>query len=154
MAFWDEEDDDFDDEEYERERKEEEESFNSLPIVKKAKDLFTTITAFMETLEDSEDDVDLKPHLFEDVAVINAKIRGAEAGDLYRIRMENAVIIKVHAVSIRNIMHTYEMLGVGNTEYLELIRNEIEAFRLVFVEWVNSFDRFNDLDEDEWGLFN
>ncbi|SOE21700.1 hypothetical protein SAMN06298216_2156 [Spirosomataceae bacterium TFI 002] len=146
-------DEDFDDEELERERKEEKERVKNLPIVKKAEDLMNTVLAFLESVDDNEDDVELKPYLFEDISVINAKIHGAEAGDLFSIRMENAVIIKVHALNIRNIMHTYEMMGIGNPDYLELIRNEIEEFRKVFVDWVATFQR-NDDFPDEWGLFN
>jgi hypothetical protein len=143
----------FEDDDFDEEKNERKERVNRLPIVKKAKDLMNTVMAFLESIDDKKDDIDLKPHLFEDIAVINAKIRGAEAGDLYSIRMENAVIIKVHAVSILNIIHTYEMMGIGNIDYLGLIRNEIEEFRKVFVDWVATFQRSDDFT-DEWGLFN
>lgn len=149
----DNEDEEFDEEEFEREQAAEKERVKNLPIVKKAKDLMNTVMAFLESVDDGEDDIELKPHLLEDVAVINAKISGAEAGDLYSIRMENAVIIKVHAVSINNIMYTYEMMGIGNVEYLKLIRSEIEEFRKIFVDWVASFKR-NDEMPDEWGIWN
>lgn len=146
-------DEDFEDEELERERNEEEERVENLPIVKKAEDLFTTVMAFLESVDDEEDDIDLKPRIFEDIAIINAKIRGAESGDLFFIRMENAVLVKVHAVSIQNIMFTYELMGIGDPDYLRLITNEIEDFRKVFVDWVATFER-NDDFLDDWGLFN
>ena len=38
-------------------------------------------------------------------------------------------------------------------EYVNLIRNEIEAFRLLFIEWVAGFDT-NNYIWDDWGLFN
>lgn len=153
MSFWDKDDDEQSDEEYERERKAEEERVKNLPIVRKAKDLFKTISAFMASIEDSEDSKDLKSSLFGDIAIINAKIRGAEAGDLYSIRMENAVLVKYHAVGIKNTMHAFEMFELGNQAYLDLIRNEIEEFRLIFVDWVASFKRTDEYP-DEWGLFN
>ena len=46
-----------------------------------------------------------------------------------------------------------EMYGFRETEYLDLLRNEIEAFRILFAEWVKTFDPFNYII-DRWGLFN
>jgi GH43 family beta-xylosidase len=149
MQNWD---DDFDDKEYERERKEEEQRVANLPIVKKAKDLFVTINAFVETFSDDEDTLDLKSSLFNNVAIINAKISGAEAGDLYSIRMENAVLIKVHAVDIKTTAYTIEIMGIGDTDYIDIIRNEVDEFRKIFVEWVATFDRTNNMG-DEWGIW-
>ena len=150
MINWNE--DDFDEEEFRREQEEEKRRVANLPIVKKAEDLFVTINAFVETFSDEEDKLDLKAGLFNNVAVINAKIRGAEAGDLYSIRMENAVLIKVNAVEISNTAYTLEMMGIGDADYLEVISNEVHEFRKVFVEWVATFDRTNNMG-DEWGIW-
>ena len=154
MDFWDDDEEEMSDEEYEQERKAEKQRVNNLPIVKKARDLLNTIQAFNATVEDDEETIDLKSSLLGDVSIINAKIIGAEAGDLYTIRMENAVLIKVSAVNIKTTIFAFEMFEVGNPEYLDLIRNEIEDFRKIFVEWVASFDRTNDMMEDEWGIWN
>jgi len=90
--------------------------------------------------------------MMEDVMLINAKLRGAEGGDLYSIRMENAVIIKIHAVSLLTATSGLKMMGLSNNKYLQLLRDEIEEFRKLFVEWINSFDKTNDIP-DGWGLF-
>jgi hypothetical protein len=90
--------------------------------------------------------------MMEDVMIISAKLRGAEAVDLYSIRMENAVIIKTHAVSLLTATSGLKMMGLSNNKYLQLLRDEIEAFRKLFVEWINSFDKTNDIP-DGWGLF-
>jgi hypothetical protein len=111
--------------------------------------------------EDAEelDEEDLKSFgehykgiMMEDVMIINAKLRGAEGGDLYSIRMENAVIIKVHAMSLLTATSGLKMMGLSNNKYLQLLRDEIEEFRKLFVEWVNTFDKTNDIP-DVWGLF-
>lgn len=90
--------------------------------------------------------------MMEDVMIINAKLRGAEAADLYSLRMENAVLIKIHAVSLLTATSGLKMMGLSNNKYLQLLRDEIEAFRKLFVEWINSFDKTNDI-QDDWGLF-
>ena len=90
----------------------------------------------------------------DDAMIISAKIAGAEGGNLYSIRMQNAAIIRDHA------MHLYVQVGslrfhksFKEVEYVKLIRKEIDEFRLLFIEWVASFDTNNHY-WDEWGLFN
>lgn len=92
--------------------------------------------------------------MLENAMIIPAKIAGAEAGDLYDLRMENAAIIRkaarelyVQAGSLR-----YED-GITDTDYIYLLRNTIEEFRFLFIDWVASFDVWNYI-RDSWGLFN
>lgn len=92
--------------------------------------------------------------MLENAMIIPAKIVGAEAGDLYDLRMENAAIIRkatrelyVQAGSLR-----YED-GITDTDYIYLLRNTIEEFRFLFIDWVASFDVWNYI-KDSWGLFN
>lgn len=93
-----------------------------------------------------------KSIMMEDVMIINAKLRGAEGGNLYSIRMENAVIIKVHAMSLLTATSGLKMMGLSNNKYLQLLRDEIEEFRKLFVDWINTFDKTHDIP-DGWGLF-
>jgi hypothetical protein len=44
------------------------------------------------------------------------------------------------------------MFDDDDFDYLDLLRNEIEEFRLIFIDWVQSFDKTNDIP-DNWGLF-
>ncbi|MEC5167205.1 hypothetical protein RCH18_002955 [Flavobacterium sp. PL11] len=39
-------------------------------------------------------------------------------------------------------------------QYIKLIGTEIEEFRMLFLDWISSFDTNNNLIWDEWGLFN
>jgi hypothetical protein len=45
------------------------------------------------------------------------------------------------------------IFGFEEKDYFELLRREMEEFRVLFVEWVNSFDPWNSVGDD-WGLFN
>lgn len=164
---WDDDDDDFDmndfdfnpdDEELRKEMDAENERIDNLPIVKKAEELYQLVNSLVETIDgkDANEDVPgemlehYKSMMLEDVMIISAKIQGAEGGDLYTLRMENAVIIKIHARSLLTHTSGLKMLGYPNHEYLQILRVEIDEFRKLFIEWVNSFDKANDI-EDEWG---
>lgn len=88
-----------------------------------------------------------------DAYQIPAKIAGAEGGELYDIRMENAAIIRKAARELVTQTHALEMFGFEEEEYFQLLRQEVEALRVLFVEWVESFDPWNYII-DRWGLFN
>ena len=85
--------------------------------------------------------------------IIGAKIAGAEAMELYDLKMENAAIIRKAAREIITNARGIEMNGFKETDYLDLLRNEIEEMRVLFAEWVKTFEPFNYII-DRWGLFN
>lgn len=92
-------------------------------------------------------------YLMENSMIIPAKIVGAEAVDLYDIKMENAAIIRRAAREIILDARGIQMHGFKETEYLDLVRKEVEEFRILFAEWVKTFDPW-DYIIDRWGLFN
>lgn len=92
--------------------------------------------------------------MLEDAMMIPAKISGAEAIDLYDIKMENATIIRKCAQQLYvNAGNPRFEESIKDSEYIELLRDEIEEFRLLFIDWVASFDQWNYII-DRWGLFN
>ncbi|MOA56507.1 hypothetical protein D3C78_1805000 [compost metagenome] len=66
--------------------------------------------------------------------------------------MESAVIIKIHARELLTQTTLCKMEELVDEKYLQLLRDEIDNFRLLFIDWVNGFDRTNDVPDD-WGLF-
>ncbi|WPR70791.1 hypothetical protein SLW70_12730 [Flavobacterium sp. NG2] len=128
---------------------------SNLPIYKKAKLIYQLVESLLASLPEDDDFIqDTKHFMREDAMMLSAKIAGAEGGDLYSIRMQNAAIIREHA------MHLYTQVGslrmhknYKELEYIKLVREELDVFRTLFIEWVESFDTTNHI-WDEWGLFN
>ena len=126
-----------------------------LEIYNKAMHIVHLVNSFMLTIpEDDEYLQATKGFMLEDASIMAAKIAGAEGGDMYSIRMQNAAIIRDHA------MHLYTQVGslrfhknYKDVEYVTMLRNEIEEFRMLFIAWVESFDGSNHF-WDEWELFN
>lgn len=92
--------------------------------------------------------------MLENAMIIPAKIAGAQAVELYDLKMENATIIRkaarelyVQAGSLR-----FEE-DISDKDYIHLLRKEIDEFRLLFIDWVAGFDVWNYI-KDDWGLFN
>ena len=85
---------------------------------------------------------------------IPAKIAGVASEDTpYDLRMENAAIIRKAARELITDARGLQMHGYKDEEYLDLLWNEVEEFRILFAEWVKSFDQWNYII-DRWGLFN
>uniref|UniRef100_A0AAU6WWT0 Uncharacterized protein n=1 Tax=Chryseobacterium endophyticum TaxID=1854762 RepID=A0AAU6WWT0_9FLAO len=126
----------------------------NLPIYKKAEEIYKTVTIVTELFpEDNNYLQSIKSNILEDSMVILAKISGAEAVKLYDIKMENAAIIRKAARDIMVGGNNLEMFGFADAKYYKLIRNLIEEFRVLFVDWVAGFDPKHFI-MDDWGLFN
>lgn len=126
----------------------------NLPIYKKAEEIYKTVTIITGLFpEDNNYLQSIKSHILEDSMVILAKISGAEAVKLYDIKMENAAIIRKAARDIMVSGNNLEMLGFADAKYYKLIRNLIEEFRVLFVDWVAGLNPKHFI-VDDWGLFN
>ncbi|ELR70473.1 hypothetical protein C900_03727 [Fulvivirga imtechensis AK7] len=126
-----------------------------LPIFKKGKEIFDLTSKITDLIADDDDRMlcNYKEFMLEDAAMLTVKVAGAEAADLYDIRMENATIIRKAARDLMTHCSGLEMFGFKETQYLHLIREAIEEYRLLFIEWVSQFDQWN-YTIDRWGLFN
>lgn len=93
---------------------------------------------------------DLKAMLLGDAHEVAAKIRSSEAG-LYIIRMENAAIIRKNAQFIKISTNGFVMDDLMDEQHRLFVREDIDKFRELFIQWVASFEK--DDCEDEWGLF-
>lgn len=144
----------------------EENSYNRLqkmPIFKKAQEIMEISLKIsesvskhdIENLNEAEGDMleNYAQYIRENATIIPAKISGAEAVEIYDLKMENATIIRKAAREISTFCTGLKMCGYKNTDYLELLRAEIEEFRVLFAEWVKTFDQW-DYIIDRWGLFN
>ena len=125
-----------------------------LPIFKKAEEIEKLVRHLMEVVPDDNPMLKhQKEFMLGDALTIPTKIAGAEGGDLYDLRMENAALIRKAARDLVTGLRGLEMFGCNETQYFDLLRREVEEFRLLFIEWVAAFDKRKYIP-DNWGLFN
>jgi len=125
-----------------------------LPIYRKGKEIFEMVMKITDLIpENNEYLMEIKACMLNDAALLTVKIAGAEAAGLYDIRMENAAIIRKAARDLIVQQHSLDMFGFEYVEYYQIIRDLIEEYRLLFIEWVAGFDKWDYLI-DRWGLFN
>ena len=95
----------------------------------------------------------MKDLLLSDALLIQSKLAGSLAVKLYDLKMENATFIRKAARDLMVSYHSLKMYNFEEVEYYKLIREQIEEFRLLFVEWVADFNPKHFIT-DNWGLFN
>lgn len=125
-----------------------------LPIYQKGKEIFDMVHKIAALIpENNEHLMQIKSQMLCDAALLTVKVAGAEGGGLYDLRMENAAIIRKAARDLMVYNHSLDMFGFEHVEYYQMVRDLIEEYRLLFIDWVAGFDKW-DYIIDRWGLFN
>jgi hypothetical protein len=125
-----------------------------MPLYKKGEEIIKIVDRMLDLVpEDNEELKDTVQWMRECSMTLCVKISGAEGGDLYAHRMECATLIRKAAHELIINLHSLAMFGYTHTEFFPLLRNAVEEYRVLFVEWVESFDQWNYII-DRWGLFN
>ncbi len=134
----------------------------NLPIYVKAEELHNLITYIVETVKNTDfegDEVSMNfigAHIgciSKNSLIIPGAIAEAEYTNMYDLKMENAAVIRRAAHQLIVHVNGIQMKGFKDVEYLDLVRNAVEEFRVIFAEWVKKFDPW-DYKLDRWGLFN
>ena len=125
-----------------------------MPLYRKAMEILEIVERIRQLVpEENEFTTTVAQNMYVDALQLAPKIAGAEGVDLYDIKMENAAIIRKCAREIYVGCNGFLMEGFKEVEYLEMLRAEVEEFRVLFAEWVKTFDQWNYII-DRWGLFN
>ena len=121
-----------------------------LPIFKKAEEIGQITEVIVSNIDIKKDVFLIRDQMRMNGYLIGAKIAAAEGGGLYSLRMECAVLVKIAARELMTQTSILKHDKLGPPEYIKLLRDEIENFRLLFIDWVNSFDKNDDI-KDDWG---
>ena len=125
-----------------------------LPIYKKGWEIYEVVDQICQLIPDDDEQLGhVKSIMLEDAMMLTVKVAGATAGQLYDIKMEAAAIIRKAAQNLMIQNHSLEMFGFEHVEYFQIVRNLLEEYRLLFIDWVSKFDPWNYII-DRWGLFN
>lgn len=138
------------------------ERLENSPLYIKAQQVDELVSKVADLIEECDEDADkekqmmlhFKEYLTNSSRLIRAKIAGVFNDEiLYDVKMETATIIRREARYILAYTTSLKELSFKDVDYLKLIRDEIEEFRLLFAEWVKTFNQQN-YKIDGWGLFN
>lgn len=144
---------DFNDEEAESDFQAEQQRKRNHPLYKQSKEVIQVVRALIESIKDEGLKEMYGSTMTESAYIISAKLSSALTTELYTLAMQNAAIIRDHAEYIRISTSGLHMLDESHTEYIVVLREEMEKFRALFREWVKEIQQLEDEIEDEWGLF-
>ena len=124
----------------------------SLPIYKKGEEIYDLVEKIADLIDSYDNPIlkETKGFMLLDASRLTIKVAGAEGGDLYDIRMEAAAIIRKAARDLILHVHTLNTFGFKETHFYDLVREAVEEYRILFIEWVASFDKWN-YTIDRWG---
>ena len=155
LPDWD--DEDFQDEEGES-WKTNETRIAGKALYNKWREVFGLVFAFSENLSDHAEENKPETHeqvtqrfIYENSIIIAPKIRSASLIDMYILQMENAAIIRTNARQLMEQVGFAVLMGFADENYKKVIEEAMSEFRLLFKDWVATFQK--DEFEDEWGLF-
>lgn len=132
----------------------EERKLEEMPLYQKAREILEIVESIVSITQEESGNLNLiAENMLFDAQQLIPKIAGAEAVELYDLKMENAAIIRKCAREISVQCHGCIAEGFSDIQYLQILREEIDEFRVLFAEWVKTFDEWNYII-DRWGLFN
>jgi len=125
--------------------------YRKLPVYKKAEELAELVEAISAAIKDGSQKEYYERELIGNSYIVQAKIAGAEGGSLYSLRMQNAVVIKIAVYDMLNAVIASAMIDEGEEDYVDLMREKVEEFRIAFVDWIRGFDKTYDIP-DNWAI--
>lgn len=121
------------------------------PIKKKANDIVRLTYALVGNLDEAH--VKLYGEaMIRDAKWIRERFDQAELEDNYILKMENAVLLKVHARALCEMSTQLTGQGSFAKEHEKLLHDAILELKRMFVDWVQTFSTDQRTD-DGWGLF-
>jgi hypothetical protein len=125
--------------------------YRKLPVYRKAEELAELVEVIAESLKGGHEKEFFESEMISNSYLIQGKIANAEGGSLYSLKMQNAVLIKYAVQNMFNAVSGASMIEIGEEDYVDLMRDKVEEFRLAFVDWIRGFDKSFDIP-DNWAI--
>lgn len=124
------------------------------PIFQKSQEILDTLRTITDLIPEENEHLEFtKQHILENIYTIQAKLAGAYSVRIWDLKMENAAIIRKCARELMVLQHSLKSFGFEEADYYQIVRRQLEEFRLLFRDWVATFNPKHFI-VDEWGLFN
>lgn len=106
-----------------------------VPLYRKGREIFDLVNKIAALIpENNEYFIEIKGQILCDAALLSVKVAGAEAAELYDLKMENSAIICKAARDLMIQNHSLDAFGFEYVEYYQIVIDLIEEYRLLFQE--------------------
>ncbi len=128
--------------------------FQHLPIYQKADEIYKLVSLICDLIPEDDKILSFKKEiLLENALIIVVKTACGLQTKVYDVKMENATLIRKAARELYVANSTLEIFGFKDAKYYQMVRNVIDEFKILFIDWVAGFNQ-NHFLVDDWGLFN
>lgn len=122
-----------------------------LPVYQKAREILILAEHICDSLKDDDQREHIEHQILSNATIIAAKIVGAAGCDSYSLKMENLLKIKFAIREMFEGVLFARLIKINPNDYVQLMRNAVEEFRVEFVKWIRTFDPSNDI-KDDWAI--
>ncbi|MEJ6980831.1 hypothetical protein WG906_10245 [Pedobacter sp. P351] len=122
-----------------------------LPVYQKAKEILFLAEHICEALKDDDQREHIEHQILSNAMIIGSRIAGAVGCDAYSLKMENAIKIKFAIKEMFEGVLFAHLININHNDYVTLMRNAVEEFRVIFIAWIRTFDVTNDC-KDDWTI--
>lgn len=139
---------------FEWERQQKYKAIHNHPLYLLAIEIMETVNALNESIVDERDRQMYEMTLTESSLMLAPKIAGAMGSGSRILSLQNASIIRYHAEFLLTSTSGLKSLDSVDKKYVQLLRDDMIAFRKLFRSWVKEIKQMKKDDyEDEWGLY-
>lgn len=122
-----------------------------LPVYQKSKEILILAEHICEALKEDDQKEHIENQILNNAMIIGAKIAGGASCDLYSVKMENAMKIKFAVREMFEGVLFAHLIKINHNDYVTLMRNAVEEFRIIFIDWIRTFDASSDT-KDDWAI--
>ncbi|MFD2161250.1 hypothetical protein ACFSJU_02540 [Paradesertivirga mongoliensis] len=122
-----------------------------LPVYQKAREILILAEHICDSLKDDDQKEHIEHQILSNASVLGAKIAGAAGCESYTLKMENLLKIKFAVREMFEGILFARLIKINPNDYVQLMRDAIEEFRIEFVKWIRTFDPTGDL-KDDWAI--
>ncbi len=130
------------------------EIFFESPLYKKAEEIDDTLKSISKLIPDTKVLlVFMNGLILKASGRITTNLIRAEESKRYDRKMYCAALIRGACLEVSGLGEEFRKRGFSDSKYFNIVDRLVEEFRILFLEWVASFDR-SQFITDRWGLFN
>jgi len=140
--------------EFEKQYAEEQKKLRRHPLFVQANEILKILKLMIDSAGESDEESMYDSTLLESAMIIIPKLASGLTCNNYVIAMQSAAIIRDHAEYLRLSNHMLKERKGFDVHYVNLFREEMEKFRMLFKEWAAELHAMEvDYQDVEWGLF-
>lgn len=118
-----------------------------------ANEILSIVDALIDSCKEEEVGEMYGSTMRESAMIVLTKLSSVLRSNNYLLCMQNAALVREHGEYLRLSNHLLNHSDGFDKKYVAMFRQEMETFRLLFINWAKQIRKMENDVADEWGLF-